>query len=73
MSNNKRKGDKIYDSIHFRELSRLDSNIKSKSSNKTYLNIIEKFNKLFKKINIESPNLVVTKRVILSVLENLRQ
>ena len=61
VSNNKRKGDKIYDSIHFRELSRLDSNIKSKSSNNTYLNIIEIFNKLSKKLNIiESRNLIIT-------------
>ena len=40
---------------------RLDSNIESKSSNNTYLNIIEIFNKLFKKLNIiELRNLVVT-------------
>ena len=40
---------------------RLDSNIESKSSNNTYLNIMEIFNKLFKKFNIiESRNLVVT-------------
>ena len=40
---------------------RLDSNIKLKSSNNAYLNVIEIFNKLFKKINIiESRNLVVT-------------
>ena len=40
---------------------RLDSNIESKSLNNTYLNIIEIFKKLFKKINIiESQNLVVT-------------
>ena len=40
---------------------RLDSNIESKSSNNTYLNIIEIFNKLFKKLNfIKSWNLVVT-------------
>ena len=31
---------------------RLDRNIKSKSSNNTYLNIIAMFNKLFKKMNI---------------------
>ena len=42
-------------------LTRLDSNIESKSLNNTYLNIIEIFNKLFKKLNIiESQNLVVT-------------
>ena len=42
-------------------LTRLDSNIKSKSLNNTYLNIIKIFNKLFKKINIiKSRNLVVT-------------
>ena len=40
---------------------RLDSNIESKSSNNTYFNIMEIFNKLFKKFNIiESRNLVVT-------------
>ena len=40
---------------------RLGGNIESKSSNNTYLNIIEIFNKLFKKLNIiESQNLVVT-------------
>ena len=40
---------------------RLDSNIESKSSNNTYLNIIKIFNKLFKKLNIiELRNLVVT-------------
>ena len=42
-------------------VSRLDSNIESKSLNNTYLNIIEIFNKLLKKLNIiESQNLVVT-------------
>ena len=40
---------------------RLDSNIESKSSNYTYLNIIEIFNKLYKKLNIiEIQNLIVT-------------
>ena len=40
---------------------RLDSNIKSKSLNNTYLNIIEIFNKLFKNMNIiNMQNLVVT-------------
>ena len=40
---------------------RLDSNIESKSSNNTYLNIIEIFNKVLKKINIiKLRNLVVT-------------
>ena len=40
---------------------RLDSNIESKSSNNTYLNIIKIFNKLFKKLNIiESQNLIIT-------------
>ena len=40
---------------------RQDSNIKSKSLHNTYLNIIEIFIKLFKKLNIiESQNLVVT-------------
>ena len=44
---------------HF--LMRLDSNIESKSSNNTYLNIIEIFNKLFEKLNIiELQNLVAT-------------
>ena len=39
---------------------RLDSNIESKSSNNTYLNIIKIFKKLFKKINIiESQNLII--------------
>ena len=38
----------------------LDSNIKSKSLNNTYLKIVEIFNKLFKKMNIiEMQNLVV--------------
>ena len=42
-------------------LLRLDSNIESKSTNNTFLNIIEIFNKLSKKINIIKPqNLVVT-------------
>ena len=42
-------------------IQRLDSNIESKSSNKTYLNIFEIFKKLFKKINIiESRNLIIT-------------
>ena len=40
---------------------RLDSNIESKSSKNTYLNIVEISNKLFKKMNIkEMQNLVVT-------------
>ena len=38
----------------------LDSNIKSKSLYKTYLNIIKIFNKFFKYLNIESRNLEVT-------------
>ena len=43
------------------KMRRLDGNIESKPSNNTYLNIIEIFNELFKKINIiESRNLVVT-------------
>ena len=41
--------------------SRLDSIADSKSSNKTYLNIVEIFNKLFKKMNIiEIKTLVAT-------------
>ena len=55
----------------------LDSNIESKSSNNTYLNIVKIFNKLFKKMNIiKMQNLVVTstrKRVILSLWEKLSQ
>ena len=40
---------------------RLDSKFESKSLNNTFLNVIEIFNKLFKKLNIiESRNLVVT-------------
>ena len=40
---------------------RFCSNIKSKSSNNTHLNIIKSFNKLFKKLNIiESQNLITT-------------
>ena len=40
---------------------RLDSNIQSKSSNNTYLNIIKIFNKLFKKLNIiKSRNFIIT-------------
>ena len=40
---------------------RLDSNIESKSWNSTYLNIIEIFNKLLKKLNIiELRNLIIT-------------
>ena len=40
---------------------RLDSNIDSKASNNTYLNIIKIFNKLSKKLNIiESRNLIIT-------------
>ena len=40
---------------------RLDSNIELKSLNNTYLNIMEIFNKLFKKLNIiESRNLIIT-------------
>ena len=39
----------------------LDSNIKSKALNNTYLKSVEIFNKLFKKMNIiEIQNLVVT-------------
>ena len=47
--------------ITYLNIERLDSNIESKSSNNTYLNIIETFKKLFKKINIiESQNLITT-------------
>ena len=42
------------------EILRLDSNIESKSSNNTYLNIIKIFKKLLKKINIiKSQNLII--------------
>ena len=50
-----------YLKLHYTVMRRLDRNIKLKSSNNTYLNIIEIFKKLFKKINIiESQNLLVT-------------
>ena len=40
---------------------RLENKFESKSLNNTFLNVIEIFNKLFKKLNIiESRNLVVT-------------
>ena len=43
------------------ENTRLDSNIESKSSNNTYLNVIKIFNKLFKKFNIiHLRNLIIT-------------
>ena len=49
---------------------RLNSNIKSKSSNITYLNIIKIFNKLFKKMKIiKKQNLVVTSTVKKGVLK----
>ena len=48
---------KLFELIH----SRLDSNIESKSSNYTYLNIIQIFKKIYKKLNIvEIQNLIVT-------------
>ena len=55
-----------------------ESNIKLKSSNYTYLKIIEIFNKLFKKMNIIKmqkfgSNIDSEKRVILSLWEKLRQ
>ena len=47
---------------------RLDGNMESKSSKNTYLNIIDIFNKLFKKLNIiESQNLVVTSTKIFNI------
>ena len=54
---------------------RLDSNIKSKSLNNTYLNIIEICTRLFKnkhhRIAKFGSNVDFEKRVILSELENL--
>ena len=50
---------------------RLDSNIESKSSNNTYLNIMEILNKLFFIIKFGC-NLDFEKMVILSELEKLR-
>ena len=65
----------LYDVVHFlvkkinkfltKNKERLDSNIESKSSNNTYLNIIEIFKKLFKKINIiQSQNLIITSIIL---------
>ena len=52
---------KEYDLLVLHKFWRLDSNIKSKSSNNTYLKIIEIFNDLFNKLNIiESQNLITT-------------
>ena len=48
--------------LHFKPSNlKLDSNIEWAMSNKTYLNIVEIFNKLLKKMNIrEMQNLIVT-------------
>ena len=44
---------------------RVDSNIKSKSLNDSYLDIIKIFNKLFKKLNIiELQNLITTSTLV---------
>ena len=51
----------VFTKIDVTEKGRLHSNIESKSLNNTYLNIIEIFNKLFKKLNIiKSRNLITT-------------